>query len=174
MAPTQREQAEIAVSPCTDADMEAVEALWPRRGCAERFARQQSGDSAFLLARWTGDVVGRVEVMWTGPRMPRVAEHHPGIPEINGLDVLQSVRRRGIGTALLLAAENMARPRGCHTIGLGVGLENPQAERIYRRLGYAGDLAYTDTYVWIDEDGQSHDAADPCRFLMKALVCNGT
>lgn len=108
--------------------------------------------------------------MWTGPRMPAVAERHADVPEINGLDVLPHVRRLGIGTALLLAAEDAARKRGCRAVGLGVGTDNPEAERIYRSLGYVGDLAYTDTYVWIDENGQSHDAVDSCRFLTKALT----
>lgn len=102
--------------------------------------------------------------------MPGVAQKHPEVPEINGLDVLPEHRRRGVATALLLAAEDAARTRGCRAVGLGVGIENGEAERIYHGLGYVGDLTYTDTYVWIDEDGQPHDAADSCRFLTKALI----
>jgi len=159
----------VLVSPCTENDLIRVEALWPRRGCGDRFRRQEDEQSAFLLARVPDGVVGRVEIMWTGPRMPCVAAIYPAVPELNGLDVLPQARRRGIGTALLLSAESLARSRGCRAVGLGVGVDNPEAERIYRRLGYVGDLAYADKYVWEDDNGRSHDAADRCRFLTKRL-----
>ena len=89
---------EVVVSPCSEADLAAVEALWPRRGCDDRYRRQRVGDSVFLLARSSEGVVGRAEIMWTGPRMLGVAEKYPEVPEINGLDVLPQFRRRGIGT----------------------------------------------------------------------------
>lgn len=102
--------------------------------------------------------------------MPSVQLAHPDVPEINGLDVLPHARGRGVGSALVRVAEDFARARGRAAIGMGVGLDNQEAERLYRGLGFHGDLAYVDTYVWTDESGGHHDAADPCRFLTKALV----
>lgn len=164
------EKGELEVSACTAADLDAVEALWPRRGCDARYARQQAGESAFLLARSDGRLVGRAEVIWLGPKMPDVADVHPDVPEINGLDVVPELRRHGIGSAIVGAAERLARSRGCRAIGLGVGEDNPEAGRLYRRLGYSGDLPYLDTYVWVDQEGAAHNGADRCRFLTKLLL----
>ena len=64
-----------------------------------------------------------------------------GVPEIVDLNVLDAWQKRGIGTALIKRAEEIARARGHLEIGIGFGLEpeNSAAQRLYLRLGYAPD-----------------------------------
>jgi ribosomal protein S18 acetylase RimI-like enzyme len=143
--------------------------MWPRQGLPDRLARQESGESTFLLAREGSEVLGRGEIRWSGPFMPEVRAVVGDVPEINGLAVVTDRRGEGIGTGVIAAMEAEARERGVPAIGLGVAVDNVNAARLYRRLGYDGDLRYFDRYTWYDASGDPHDAADPCIFMTKTL-----
>lgn len=74
---------------------------------------------------------------------------------IHDLAVVPSHRGQGVGTALLRAAEEHARERGCCRLTLEVQDDNTRARAVYGRFGF-------DDYVVGDE-------ARPTRFLSKAL-----
>jgi GNAT superfamily N-acetyltransferase len=151
-------------------DLPALDEGVPTKGVggnADRLERSLSGASSLLLALVGDTCVGRGEVMWT-PKEDAVRAEYPDVPELNGLDVPEAWRSRGIGTALLEEAADLARERGCTAIGLGVGLDNEAAYRLYARLGFTGDLEYVDQYTIVFE-GVRHDFADPCRFLLRPL-----
>lgn len=65
---------------------------------------------------------------------------HQGIPEIVDFNVLEKFRRRGIGTALMDAAEADAA-KVCERVYLGVGLHSGygSAQRMYVKRGYIPD-----------------------------------
>ena len=68
-----------------------------------------------------------------------LAAHPEALPEelfIDTLCVRAQFRDRGIGTQLLAAAEGMARRLGLPACSLEVDLTNPEAQRLYERLGY--------------------------------------
>lgn len=54
---------------------------------------------------------------------------------VHDVAVLEDHRGKGVGQALLEAAEERARERGCARMSLEVLPENP-AQRLYQRLGY--------------------------------------
>jgi ribosomal protein S18 acetylase RimI-like enzyme len=58
---------------------------------------------------------------------------------LNSLAVSPHFQNQGIGTKLLNAIPDFARERGLNTIGLLVDDLNPNAERLYRRLGFTTD-----------------------------------
>ncbi len=58
---------------------------------------------------------------------------------IDVLSVSSQYAGRGIGTALMLAAEQLARHRQYKKMGLNVEEENVRAYRLYNRLGYQKD-----------------------------------
>ena len=68
---------------------------------------------------------------------PQIRRWLPGVPRLNHLEVLAPLQGRGIGTALLRAGEATACELGYRRVALGVGLDNPDARRLYERLGYA-------------------------------------
>lgn len=136
-------------------------------GNAHRLERSLAGESALLLAFAGGEVVGRGELLWS-PKEDSVRAEHPDVPELNGLDVPERWRGHGIGTALIEAAARLAAERGSPALGLGVAPDNPAAHRLYTRLGFEGDLDYTDRYTIVHE-GEAHNVADSCRFLTRAL-----
>ena len=54
-----------------------------------------------------------------------------------GLKVEASVRRRGVGSALMKAAEAVAARHGAAAVELEVAADNPAAQAMYARLGYS-------------------------------------
>lgn len=63
------------------------------------------------------------------------------VPELQDLRVAPGHRRKGVGQALVEAAENLARGAGAPGIGVSVGLTAPYgaAQRLYMRMGYIPD-----------------------------------
>ncbi len=164
----------MEIKPCRDGDVELLE-RWTTSGLsrhhATRFGRQQQGASTYLIAWSQGSPVGAGELKWSGCDETQVRDAFPGCPELNGLQVAPAqLRSRGIGTAIISHAEDLARRRGCDRLGLGVDDSNERAARLYLRLGYAGPgCRYLDRYHYITGDGVRHQVADPARFLVKQL-----
>jgi GNAT superfamily N-acetyltransferase len=88
-------------------------------------------DSAqtYLVAWDDGDPVGHAHVAWAGTTL--------GLPEVQDVFVPEAHRRRGIGTALMLAAERLAEERGHDHICVGFGIANDAARNLYESLGYS-------------------------------------
>ncbi|WP_405058001.1 GNAT family N-acetyltransferase [Kribbella sp. NBC_01505] len=133
-----------------------------------RWEVQRAGDGAYLLARRAGVIVGQTVVLKRSKYAELQAAEDPA--EINGLDAF--VRNEGIGTALVRAAEVLARDWGRAWIGLGVGPENDGARRLYERLGYHlwSGPRVIDRWTEQAADGsvvRSH--ADECDYLLKPL-----
>lgn len=113
---------------------------WPGKKAEqyERYLREQeSGQRSVLVATVSGTFAGYLTVVWAGAYGPF---RQAGIPEIEDLNVLPHLRRRGIGTALMDAAEQAIAARH-HTAGIGVGLypDYGPAQRLYARRGYLPD-----------------------------------
>ncbi|HYR06930.1 MAG TPA: GNAT family N-acetyltransferase [Longimicrobium sp.] len=126
----------------------------------ERYLAEQEAGRRHVFVAWVGDVfAGYVTLVWQPDYAPFRAE---GIPEIQDFNVLPAFRRRGIGSALLDAAESAAAER-CRVVGIGVGLDPDYgpAQRLYVRRGYVPDgrgitwrnstVAYRDQ-VLVDDD----------------------
>lgn len=79
------------------------------------------------------------------------------------------MRGRGVGTALIGAAESLARDQGRKCIGLGVEAANPRAASLYSRLGYSAITSYIDRWSYKDVAGIEHHHADACTFMIKEL-----
>lgn len=165
----------VTIHACRERDLALLRAHIPTPGQPDRhdtrFERQQRGHSTFLIA-WIDDLpVAAGEIFWNGCAAPEINQHYPDCPELNGLEVWPPERRsQGIGTALITAAEDLARQRGYHQIGLGVDDRNTRAAALYLRLGYhETGRHYLDRYHYTDSDGTRQDVADPARFLVKTL-----
>jgi GNAT superfamily N-acetyltransferase len=95
------------------------------------------GTRHVFVATVDGVFAGYVTLRWVSDYPGFAAD---GIPEVSDLNVLPSRRRRGIGNALLDAAEALAATRS-DVVGLGVGLlaDYGAAQRVYVRRGYLPD-----------------------------------
>jgi len=83
-------------------------------------------------------ITGYTNLVWETEYEPFRQE---GVPEIVDLNVMTEYQRRGIGSALIAEAEDIAREHGKHIIGISVsqspGFED--ANRLYPQLGYTPD-----------------------------------
>src|SRR5262249_43379633 len=86
-------------------------------------------EAALLVARIDGGIVGTVQL---GLAMP---PNQPHRADVRKLLVHRSARGRGIGMALMTAAEDAARPRGRTLLLLDTALGD-NAERLYTRAGW--------------------------------------
>jgi GNAT superfamily N-acetyltransferase len=86
------------------------------------------GERRLLIAEEANTIVGTVQVILNQP------ENQPHRGEIAKMLVHRRVRRRGIGSALLAAAERCARDAGRTLLVLDTA--SGEAERLYERQGW--------------------------------------
>lgn len=129
-----RRRAALAVRPFAPADRVDVAALWstvfpddrPWNGAAAVIARKRARRDGLLWVASRGPrVVGAVMAGWDGQR-----------GWIYHLAVDAAERRRGVGRALVAAAECELRRRGCPKINLQVVGSNGDVVAFYEKLGW--------------------------------------
>lgn len=136
-------------------------------------ARHNVGD---LLVAWIDGVpVGDVYLWCESPEEPELRERFGDVPILNHLEVMPSWQRRGIGTALIGAAEDAARRRGYDMVMLLVGLDNPDARRLYDRLGYADWDEGAIVTRWTEPDGTGglREVSLTCDVMTKSVPAPG-
>jgi RimJ/RimL family protein N-acetyltransferase len=105
---------------------------WRSPGEERRYLRwlRHHTDAAVFVAEEHGAVVGRLSIS---------RDAHPASEHVAdlGLMVAREFRRRGIGTALMQAAERWARRQGVRKLELHVFPHNEAAIALYEGLGYA-------------------------------------
>lgn len=115
--------------PASDADRRWLAALWQAvwgsdtmvtRGTVHRLSEAES-----LVARGATGNVGAVTYV-----------HDGGTARCELLSLNATVPGRGVGSALLAAAEDRARACGCKGVWLVTGNDNLDALRFYQRRGY--------------------------------------
>jgi len=101
----------------------AIQADYVRRTVAER-----ADDIVFVLALADGRPFGRLGIDFV---------RKDGVAYLWAFSVLPVLQRRGIGTALLRAAEAIVAGSKVDTVEIGADDWNADVMRLYRRLGYA-------------------------------------
>ncbi len=83
--------------------------------------------------------------------------------------VRQPFRGAGLGTRLLLNAENDLLHRGFQLVTLNVGRDNPNALRLYERYGYR--IVGSEPGIWhyYDDKGQRRDVNEPAWRMEKRI-----
>ena len=86
------------------------------------------------------------------------------------LDVGQAFQRIGAGTAMVKAVEAIAAERGLDEVNLEVEIDNKDAIRLYRRLGYRiyGEPVM-DRWNLLRDDGSSETIEVPVFVMVKKL-----
>jgi GNAT superfamily N-acetyltransferase len=164
--------AKAEIRPASDIDLATLVAvLGERHWFTDRLVRQQRGGGVVLVAWLEDHPVGEVFLECEPATEPEVRRQLPGVPRLDHLEVAGPFQGRGIGTALIGAAEDTARRLGHERIALGVGLDNPKARRLYERLGYAdwGHGAVVGTWVEYPDDGPPVTLSEVCDLLVKHL-----
>ena len=117
-------------------DGASVSFMWPMsRGKAETFWRStaasvERGERVVLAAYDSaGTIAGTVQVVWAQP------ENQPHRGDVAKMLVHRRMRRRGVGAALLAAAERSAAGAGKTLLVLDT-VSGGDAERLYARHGW--------------------------------------
>lgn len=111
--------------------------------CAQLGYRGDAAD----IARWFADLQGRAghallvaEIDGNVLGLADLSERRhlvgPPMAELESLVVLESARGKGVGAALLAAAESWAGARGLAGLNLGSRVTRTDAHRFYEREGY--------------------------------------
>jgi ribosomal protein S18 acetylase RimI-like enzyme len=145
---------QIRVRPAVRGDDAALLALdhssWPPGTAFPSVLRRKTGHffddrhlpDEHLVAEYGGEVVGYVKIRPVYP-MPEGAH----VYGIHGIVVAGHARRRGVASALLVAAEDFVRVRGGRKLRLGVLGGNHAAQRLYQRHGYTVEGRHRDEFL---------------------------
>lgn len=129
-----------------------------RENQINRLDQMAKGEVIYLLAEDNDQIIGHVLLKLSG------TETEPGYPDINDLYVLEEKRGQGVGTKLIEAAEIHAKEKGFNKISLAVNPTlNPDAMRLYERLGYK--QTETETYLDGVYDGDEDWVVDMTKDL---------
>jgi ribosomal protein S18 acetylase RimI-like enzyme len=108
---------------------------WSAETVPQQFRAMLEGRRTIWIAVCDGYLVGTITVEWTTE--DRQLADGRTTAHISNLVVHQYYRRRGIGRALMGAAERVAVGRGCTTMTIGVDDGNVYARQLYERRGYS-------------------------------------
>jgi ribosomal-protein-alanine N-acetyltransferase len=134
------------IRPARLADLEALVALERASFTTDHLSRRQysrhlhSERSAVLAAVDASGLLGKAVVFF---------RLNSDIARLYSIAVADAARGRGLGEALLAAAESAAQRHGARRMRLEVRQDNAAAIRLYERMGYRRFGAYTRFY----EDG---------------------
>jgi GNAT superfamily N-acetyltransferase len=168
----------LAISPLGQDDLSALTTAYPERSPVNRHVhrieQQATGELVELVAWLDGSPAGWVIVRAPGSAEMTEQGRAAGCAELGDLYVAERFRGRGIGRALMEAAETWAAGNGFTAIGLAVTSENTHndvARSMYQRSGYedSGLGVFDDGYFYWDEAGERHWDGEPHRYLVKAL-----
>jgi ribosomal protein S18 acetylase RimI-like enzyme len=162
----------VVIEPATRADIDRMIGARDGEPAAQHHIRarwevQQSGEGVYLIAWRDGEIVGQTMLLRRSKYDEVHADADPA--EINALHAY--VRRQGIGTAIIRAAEEIAAGEWDRSaIGLAVGLDNDRARALYERLGYEPWSGPRVVDHWTEQaaDGtvvRTH--SDSCQYLLK-------
>lgn len=156
--------ATAVIRPAKEGDLELLRA-WNSavdRVVEPTLHRQEAGEAQVLLALIEPWPVGHLLVDFT-------ARQGAGAALLWHMCVSNTLRNRGIGSRLIAAAEQAAAAMGLLASELEVEKDNPDAERLYRRLGYAVVGEHDEVWPEPDELGQLRDVSHPCWGMRKDL-----
>ncbi|GIF62869.1 hypothetical protein Ais01nite_09040 [Asanoa ishikariensis] len=162
----------FTVRPATADHLDGLVALLGQREFFTVHLSRSPNDGVLLVGLLDGQPVGDVWVSFSPAPEAEVNQHLSGLPMLVHLEVVSVLRGRGYGTALIRAAEDLVRSRGHSRVVLGVGVTNPDARRLYERLGYVewphGHIATG--YHAIGDDGVRRWFPETITMLVKALT----
>jgi ribosomal protein S18 acetylase RimI-like enzyme len=136
----------LRIRPATPADLDALVALERASFTADHLSRRQYGkhlrsaSAAVLAAVDATGLLGKAVVFF---------RRNSDIARLYSIAVADAARGRGLGEALLSAAEGAARRHDARRMRLEVRHDNAAAIRLYERMGYRRFGAYAGFY----EDG---------------------
>jgi len=168
----------ITIKPAEASQLDVLEHEFSPRSLSKhhfkRYEVQKKGEGVYLIAWYDHTPVGHFLLRWSGPDDAHV-KSYVNVKQsayLSGGETRVAYRRKGVATVLIREAERLAKAKGCVQIGLKVGsTDNPDAKRLYKRLGYV-DWGYGDfliSWEYIDLDGNTGTESEIVTYMYKPL-----
>ncbi len=139
-----------------------------RRLFADAYERVERDEAVIWIAEMEGvGVIGQLFLSLRSGR-PELSDGRTR-GYIYGVRVRSEYRNQGIGTRLMVAAENELAERGFSMATLNVGRDNPKAQRLYERLGYRVVAAESGRWSYEDDQGVRQEVHEPAWRMEKAF-----
>jgi ribosomal protein S18 acetylase RimI-like enzyme len=113
--------------------LERIEQPMPRL-YTDAFALLDADPNQLLLV---GEVDGRIAASLQLSFIPGIAHQAAWRAQVEAVRVARELRGRGIGEAMMRHVIALARERGCALVQLTTNKARDDAQRFYRRLGFA-------------------------------------
>jgi ribosomal protein S18 acetylase RimI-like enzyme len=164
---------EFHIRPVEERDLSALE--WDgtyihfRRLFRQAYEDMRIGTRQLLMMehKETGEMIGQVFIQWTSSD-PRFADGaRRGY--LYALRIKPAFRGRGLGTRILIAAEDELRRRGMDTAAIGVEKNNPRARALYERQGYRIIADDPGRWSYLDHEGNIQEVLEPAWLMEKRL-----
>jgi ribosomal protein S18 acetylase RimI-like enzyme len=149
-----------AIRACEERDIEHFAALGSPQHieyCREQYARGENALTILVAVDEDEVPVGKLHLDFE-------TRARKGDAVLVAAAVRPELQGRGIGTALMAAAEELTCTRGLGAIVLGVEDWNPRARRLYERLGY--EVVATDDFKYLGAP-----VPNPGVWMRKELAC---
>ncbi|HTJ31626.1 MAG TPA: GNAT family N-acetyltransferase [Dactylosporangium sp.] len=160
------------VRPAVNADLPAlIKAFGERYYFEDRLARPPMQGVLFMLPGDDATARGAAFVRMIPAEEWELRERLRGVPILSRLQVRKDVRRQGVATAIMTAAEEYVLSRGRTRIALGVTSNNAAARRLYLARNYVEwDFGQVNAMV-VDylDDGRKKFSTERCHIMVKAL-----
>ncbi len=158
----------VEIRIATDRDLESLaDAFVHGTSVAQlqrRLEESKCGLRTMLVAVLEGRAVGAVSIGGWG-------HQREGSLRLFALDVGPAFQRKGVGTALIKAVEAIAAESGMEEVNLEVEIDNEDAIRLYRSLGYRiCGKPVMDRWHLLRDDGSSETIEVPVFVMVKRLV----
>lgn len=128
----------------------------------------QNGKGLMWVADLPGEgIIGQAFVQFFASR----SELADGINRayIYAIRVRPAYRGMGVGSYLMNVVEGDLSERGFHTVTLNVAQDNPDARRLYERMGYRVIASDPGRWSYIDHNGQRQQVNEPAWRMEKSI-----
>jgi ribosomal protein S18 acetylase RimI-like enzyme len=155
----------------TDKDLPALEweGEFSRFRLVYRRAMKEAkkGRQVLLVADYNKLIVGQIFVLFSTVHAdPRPV---PYTGYLYSFRVKPAFRNQGIGSSLIMRAEETLLDRACRRILIGCAKENLDAKRLYERHGYEVIAEDPGEWSFIDHENQIQKVVEPT-FIMEKIV----
>jgi len=121
----------------------------------------------WMLETQAGEMVGQAFVLLrSGERSAADGERRAYVFSFR---IKPRFRNRGVGTYLMDFIQGDLRDRNYKFITLNVAKENPDALRLYKRLGFKVIGSHPGKWSYTDHEGKTHQVNEPAWRMMKRI-----
>jgi ribosomal protein S18 acetylase RimI-like enzyme len=138
-----------------------------RRVFQQAYADQMAGHRLMLIAEMNDYPIGQIFIQLDSFDDRTNAFGKRGY--FYSLRVMTPFQRRGLGTALIREAEQYLIERNYDSVSIAAAKDNPDARRLYERLGYRVYTEDSGRWSYTDHEGRTRHVYEPCYMLEKYL-----